>query len=767
MKLRYLVGLAAVLLFATTSAAPAPAREGRTALTPLQATNQLMATPWAKLGKQFERDGERSLEEIEGKEVAGGGGSVGITYKGVGVTAKWRFGVQVHNVSARIDLSKPPGITAASPSEIAFAAPRSGGWSFGFQAVYKPFAWVKVAGNKIWEQDAVVPFAIGIKDFRIAARAQLDSAEPDRPRLVQATITPALKLGGAGAFPGVIPITFATTVEQGKVTLRASSISVPLADFGFAHARFNGDLTVVVRPSPNEPETDVIVTGNYRMRISVRLKGRLTAEIRYVPSSKESFDFDLLSFDANVPTIKELDDFLRLTKQQTPRSWGEASDGVVHDPRGWVPEPADAVDYAAPAVALESGIDQHLPFGAILSIDCTPVRPLAPTARGCAEYVWEGEADSAIWTGHYLAAEAFRYAAGDLGALPRVEKALTGIERLFWVTGDTAVVDKKRFTVSDPRGILARTAMPAAVKGGKPMIPYGGKQLAERKCHYVRPEGGWSAAGTTYARLALVPKEARGSAKPVGQVWHGWGCGDDQPVSRDQYAGIFYGLALAHQLVPVPAIQARTRTLVRDALDYFLANGWNVRLPPEDRYETTFLGDFAKQLGFLRIGATLLGGKYLDQYLQLSPANANTWIPTWFSATDPVLQYYKFNLSNAALSPALLLEDDPARRAGFAQAQAMMWRAVRHHRNAYFALLRVLAQPPAERAAFAQAKTTWLDPNMTVEKEIRSVLQDWIRRYELVKSSTGMPTAALADPDFQAGLSAADVAPFVGFDGST
>ena len=766
--MRYLVGLAAVVLLATASAAPAPAREGRAALTPLEATNQLMATPWAKLGKQFERDGERSLEEIEGKELAGGGGSVGITYKGVGVTAKWRFGVKVHNVSARIDLSAPPGLTAASLSEIAFAAPRSGGWSFGFQAIYKPFAWVKVAGNKIWEQDAVVPFAIGIKDFRIAARAQLNSAEPDRPRLVQGTITPALKLGGAGTFPGVIPVTFATTVEQGKVTMRATSISIPLTDFGFAHARFNGNLTVVLRPSPSLPEDDVIATGNNLMRISVGLKGRLTAEIRYVPASKESFDFDILSFEANVPTTKELDDFLRLTKQPTPRSWGEASDGVVRDQRGWVPEPSDAVDYATPAAALESGVDQHLPYGAILSIDCKARGPLESLKKGCPEYSWTGEEDSAIWTGHYLAAEAFRYAAGDLAALPRVEKALAGIERLFWVTGDAAVVDKKRVTVSDPRGILARTAMPVAVRGGKlRVIPYSGKPLAERKCYYERPEGGWSSEGRTYARLALVPEQARDSATPVGQIWRAWGCADDHPVSKDQYTGVFYGLAVAHKLVPLPAVQARTRTLVRDALDYLLANGWNVRLPPEDRYETTFLGDFSKQMAFLRVGATLLGGKYLDQYLQLSPANAQTWIPIWFSATDPVLQYYKFNLSHAALSSALLLENDPARRAGFAQAHAMMWRAVRHHRNAYFGLLRVLAQPPAQRAAFAQTKTPWLDPKMTVAKEIRSVLQDWIRRYELVKSSTGMPTGALADPSFQAGLSAADVAPFVGFDGST
>ena len=765
MRLPCSVGLAAagLLLLATASAAPAPARAVRAALTPIQATNVLMGIPWVNLGRQMEIDAEHSLEALEGKKVAGSSGSVGINHKGVSVTAKWSFGVKAHQVKAQVDLSAPPGIIAATPSEISFAAPRNGGWSFGIQAILEPDAWVKVAGVKIWDQDALVPFAIGIKNFRVVARGELDSAEPDRPRLVRATITPSMKLGGAGIFPGVIPVTFATTVEQGKVTMRASAIVLPLAEFGFANARFNGDLTVVLRPSSFSTgvDNDQIQSTIEFMNVSVRLKGRLSVELKYVPAAKESFDFDILSFEALVPSFGELNDFLRLTKQATPRSWGEAQQ------RGWVPEPAKGVDYAAPAAALEAGIDQHLPYGAILSIDCTVGRVTEPIARGCTEYSWTGDADSAIWTGHYLAAEAFRYGSGDLDALPRVEKALAGIERLFWVTGDAAVVDKKRQVVSDRHGLLARTAMPVALRGGKPVIPYSGKPLAERKCHYLRPEGGWSAGGKPYARLGLVPKPLRDAATPVGQVWHAWGCADDHPVSKDQYAGVFYGLAMAHQLVPVDSVQARTRTLVRDALDFLLANGWNVRLPPKDRYETTFLGDFPKQLAFLRIGATLLGGTYLNQYLQVAPASAHAWIPIWFASIDPVLQYYKFNLSHSALAPALLLEDDPVRRAGLAKAHAMMWRAVRHHRNAYFGLLRVLVQPPAEREAFVQTTTPWLDPSMTVSKEIRSVLQDWIRRYDIVKTSSGMPTGAFADPNFQASLSPTDVATFVGFDGST
>lgn len=750
--------LAALALVAVAVVA-APA----SALNPIQATNVLLGEPWLKFSKQLERDAESALEAYEGKEVAGGGGSVGITYRGVGVTASWRFGVKATNVSANVDLSAPPGMTAASPTEIAFAAPRNGGWSFGFQAIFKPFAWVKVGGTKIWKKDYHVPFAIGIKDFRIPARAQLSSVEPDRPRLVSASITPFFKLGGAGIVPGIIPVTFNTTVEQGKVTLQASAIVVPLAEFGFANARFNGDLTIVLRPSPNEPETDVIASGNYLMRMSVRLQGRLSTEIRYVPSSKESFSFDLLTFEATVPSTKELDDFLRLTRQEAPRSWGEGN------PRGWVAPPPDGVDYAAPAAALEAGVDRHLPYGAVLSIDCKVVRADPRNRGACNEYTWAGDEDSAIWTGHYLAAEAFRYGSGDTAALERVSRALAGIERLFWVTGDTAIAEGKRSPVSSPRGILSRTAAPAPTRGRgvPPVIPYSGKPLHERKCYYERSEGGWAAGTRTYPTLAAVPKAQRESAKPVGRIWRGWGCGDDHPVSKDQYTGVFYGLAVAHQLVPDAAIQARIRVLVRDALDYFIANNWNVKLPPADRYETTFLGDFAKQLAFLRVGATVLGGTYRDRYVQVAPASSSTWIPTWFSSVDPVLQYYKFNLSHAALSTALLLEDDAAVRAGYAQAHALMWRAVRHHRNAYFQLLRVLAQPAAQRASFLQTKTPWLDPTMTVGKEIRSLLYEWIQRYEAVKSSTGMPTGAVGDPGFQATqLSAAEVADFVGFDGS-
>ena len=80
-------------------------------------------------------------------------------------------------------MSAPPGLTAASPSDIAFQ-PHGTGLNFGIQAVSHPYAWVKVAGVKIWKNENVhAPFAIGIKDFRVAARGELNSSELYRPRL--------------------------------------------------------------------------------------------------------------------------------------------------------------------------------------------------------------------------------------------------------------------------------------------------------------------------------------------------------------------------------------------------------------------------------------------------------------------------------------------------------------------------------------------------------------------------------------------------------
>src|SRR5689334_23630753 len=82
------------------------------------------------------------------------------------------------------------------------------------------------------------------------------------------------------------------------------------------------------------------------------------------------------------------------------------------------------------AIAISQNIRaRHMPFGTILD----PIFA-APDSDEIIGYTHCG--DSAIWTGHYLAAEAFHYkVTGSPDALDNVRAALGGLESLLDVTG--------------------------------------------------------------------------------------------------------------------------------------------------------------------------------------------------------------------------------------------------------------------------------------------------------------------------------------------
>ena len=124
------------------------------------------------------------------------------------------------------------------------------------------------------------------------------------------------------------------------------------------------------------------------------------------------------------------------------------------------------------ALAISAGIAaRHLPHGTVLD-------PLfaGPASNRITGYTRAG--DSATWTGHYLAAEAFRYrATRDPKALEQVKRALAGIRLLVDVTGT---------------GLLARCALPRN-------SPYGPASIAKRRI-------------TAFIAHASEPRSTRGSA---------------------------------------------------------------------------------------------------------------------------------------------------------------------------------------------------------------------------------------------------------------
>ena len=150
------------------------------------------------------------------------------------------------------------------------------------------------------------------------------------------------------------------------------------------------------------------------------------------------------------------------------------------------------------AIAISQNIRaRHMPFGTILD----PIFA-APDSEQIVGYTHCG--DSAIWTGHYLAAEAFRYnVTRSPDALDNVRAALAGIESLLDVTGTN---------------LLSRCLIPMT-------SPYAQAIITEEASHgvYQNTQFGWYWIGGT---------------------------------SRDQYSGVFFGLGVAYDLVDDPQVPA-------------------------------------------------------------------------------------------------------------------------------------------------------------------------------------------------------------------
>ncbi len=108
---------------------------------------------------------------------------------------------------------------------------------------------------------------------------------------------------------------------------------------------------------------------------------------------------------------------------------------------------------------------RHLPYGTILD----PVLSL-PDLSTVVDYSRCG--DSALWTGHYLAAEAYRYAVtGSADALTNINNAIQGIKMLLDVTGNDA---------------LARCALPAN-------SPYAGSIASQESANGIYQGTAWGA----------------------------------------------------------------------------------------------------------------------------------------------------------------------------------------------------------------------------------------------------------------------------------
>ncbi|MEZ6189246.1 MAG: hypothetical protein R3F62_30120, partial [Planctomycetota bacterium] len=263
---------------------------------------------------------------------------------------------------------------------------------------------------------------------------------------------------------------------------------------------------------------------------------------------------------------------------------------------------------------------------------------------------YEDGGDSAIWTGQYLAAQSFRYAAtGSALAQDSIGHTLKGIGALLDVNGGT--------------GLLARTAAPE----------------------------------TSLAGQQIASRGAFRSAQLHGETWIGWQ--GTNGISRDQYSGVVFGLSAAYEHVPAARPEAKRR--LEQILDYLIAERWIV---DEDRPgfgsvnsrgPTFWAGVGAQKLAFLHAGYRVNPQRYGAALAAAGPLSKLAWLGSWFG-TFGLDHYYGFNLGHINNYTYFQLETDASRWQDMRRAFSLVERYVGHHRNAHFDLIRTTIDPSTQ-----------------------------------------------------------------------
>ncbi len=283
------------------------------------------------------------------------------------------------------------------------------------------------------------------------------------------------------------------------------------------------------------------------------------------------------------------------------------------------------------AVAISANIQaQHLPYGAVLD-------PIFAAADSDKIVGYTRCGDSAIWTGHYLAAESFRYKVTKSSlALANVKSALAALQLLVDVTGND---------------VLARCAIPV----DSPFAPGIVQEESHNGIHI-------------------------GAVNLISYNWIG-------NTSRDQYSGVFFGLGVAYDMVDDVAVRGAASSLITRLLNNLLGHAWSVVISGFD-ISTTFLLRPDQQLSLLATAQHVNGGSFRGQYRIFAANSAPlATTPIALEATDPTGSYFKFNLDAINLFQLLRLDDNWFRSYYSGKAYDAFRGAVSTHQNAHFNMI--------------------------------------------------------------------------------
>jgi hypothetical protein len=302
------------------------------------------------------------------------------------------------------------------------------------------------------------------------------------------------------------------------------------------------------------------------------------------------------------------------------------------------------------ALKISANIQQfHIPYGSLLDPVFASSDPASPDYSRIVGYTHAG--DSALWTGHYLAAEAFRYqVTRSPEAFANAWRAVWGIRTLIDITGTDVLA--RCFVAEDS--------------------PYAAE--------IQQVEGGH---GIHHTNLGNRPF-----------YWIG-------DTSRDQYSGVMFGLSVAYDMIDDPDMRAFIRIDVTRLLNNLLNHNWNV-IMPDGSISTTFLQRSDQQLSFLQVGRRI-NPQAFDWTYKINRILNGFFVgaPILVDNADDHLHYFKFNVNYINLFNLIRLEENSSLfKQSYMNAYGLLRSTTAGHGNAHFNMIdRALKGPNADRDA--------------------------------------------------------------------
>jgi uncharacterized protein (TIGR03437 family) len=250
----------------------------------------------------------------------------------------------------------------------------------------------------------------------------------------------------------------------------------------------------------------------------------------------------------------------------------------------------------ADALAIDAVIQgRHMPYAGVLD----PVFASA-TSEQVTGYTRCG--DSALWTGAYLAAEAFRYkVTQSADALNSVKRALTALQFLINITADNR---------------LARCAVPNN-------SPYASGIQNEESHNTIHQNGDWFWVDNT---------------------------------SRDQVVGVFFGFGVAYDLVDDADVKSTISDLATRLLGFISRHQWS----PNDDIANTFQVRPEELQMLLQVARHINPSNGISGPFFVAPVDVAVTVDV-----QSITSYFKFNLDYMTFYNLLRYQNNPDNRGAY------------------------------------------------------------------------------------------------------